>query len=70
MAKFLGKFAAKVVVNYVKGERAATEVVQSVVSHRAGGAIAVRADLSMLQGDQHILGETLKAFRRMDILAL
>lgn len=61
---FLGKLGANVVVDYVKGERTATEVVQSIVSDRAGGAIAVRADLSTFQGDQIFL----KAFGGTDIL--
>jgi 3-oxoacyl-[acyl-carrier protein] reductase len=70
IAKCLGEHGANVVVNYVNDAAAADEVVQAIRSQGKGGAIAVRADTSTLQGGQLLLDEAVKTFGRVDILVL
>ncbi|KDR83214.1 hypothetical protein GALMADRAFT_134701 [Galerina marginata CBS 339.88] len=70
IAKCLGENGASVVVNYVNDANAAEEVVQAIRSQGKGGAIAVKADTSNLEGGQHLIDETMKTFGRIDILVL
>lgn len=70
VAKCLGEHGANVVVNYVNNAKAAEEVVQSIRSQGKGGAIAVKADASTMEGGQMLLQEAIKTFGRVDILVL
>ncbi|KAF9474284.1 NAD(P)-binding protein [Pholiota conissans] len=70
IARSLGEQGANVVVNYVNDNKAADEVVQAIRSTGKGGAIAVRADTSTLQGGQLLLDEAVKTFGHIDILVL
>lgn len=70
IAKNLGEQGANVVVNYVNDSAAADEVVQAIRSQGKGGAIAIRADTSTLQGGQSLLDEAVKTFGKVDILVL
>ncbi|KAH9480848.1 Short chain dehydrogenase AgnL6 [Psilocybe cubensis] len=70
IAKCLGDHGANVVVNYVKDAAAADEVVQAIRSQGKGGAIAVKADTSTLEGGQFLLDEAVKTFGKVDILVL
>ena len=70
MAKCLGEHGANVVVNYINDAKAADDVVQSIRSQGKGGAIAVKADASTVEGGQLLLQEALKTFGKVDILVL
>ncbi|KAF8182336.1 hypothetical protein BJ912DRAFT_1061807 [Pholiota molesta] len=70
IARSLGEQGANVVVNYVQDSAAADEVVQAIRSQGKGGAIAIRADTSTLQGGQTLLAEAVKTFGKVDILVL
>lgn len=70
MAKCLGEHGANVVVNYIKNAKAADDVVQSIRSQGKGGAIAVKADASTIEGGQLLLGEAVRTFGKVDILVL
>ncbi len=58
---------AKVVVNFVSGEREADEVAMGI-RHKGGEAIAVGADVSSAADVKKLVRETLDEFRRVDIL--
>jgi 3-oxoacyl-[acyl-carrier protein] reductase len=63
----LGEAGAKVVVNYNASEAQANEVVQAIAS--AGGeAIAVKADVSVVEQVDAMIAEATKAWGRVDIL--
>ena len=66
----LGEHGANVVVNYVNDTNAAEEVVRVIRSQGKGGAIAVKADASTIEGGKLILDEAMKTFGRVDILVL
>lgn len=66
----MGEQGANVVVNYVNDVAAAEEVVQAIRSQGKGGAIAVRADSSTLEGGKLLLDEAVKTFGKIDILVL
>src|SRR5260370_37178625 len=70
IAKCLGEHGANVVVNYVNDTNAAEEVVRVIRSQGKGGAIAVKADASTVEGGKIILDEAMKTFGRVDILVL
>ena len=70
IAKCLGEHGANVVVNYVTDSNAAEDIVKIIRSHGKGGAIAVRADATTVEGGRLLLEETLKTFGRVDILVL
>ena len=57
-------------MNYVDDTKAAEEVVKVIRSHGKGGAIAVKADASTIEGGKLILDEAKKTFGRVDILIL
>lgn len=66
----MGEQGANVVVNFVNDAAAADEVVQAIRSHGKGGAIAIRADTSTLEGGKLLLDEAVKTFGKIDILVL
>ncbi|KAF8157827.1 hypothetical protein B0H34DRAFT_430794 [Crassisporium funariophilum] len=70
IAKCLAEEGANVVVNYVNDAKAADEVVQSIKSQGKGGAIAVKANASTLEGGKFLIDEAVKAFGKIDILVL
>ena len=70
IARCLGEHGANVVVNYVNDTKAANEVVQAIRSQGKGGAIAVKADASTVEGGQLLLDEAMKTFGKIDILVL
>ena len=70
VAKCLGEHGANIVVNYINDEKAAVDVVQSIRSQGKGGAIAVKADASTVEGGQLLLQEAVKTFGKVDILVL
>jgi 3-oxoacyl-[acyl-carrier protein] reductase len=70
VAKCLGEHGANVVVNYINDAKAADDVVHSIRSQGKGGAIAVKADASTVEGGQLLLQEALKTFGKIDILVL
>lgn len=70
VAKCLGEHGANVVVNYIKDAKSAENVVQSIRSQGKGGAIAVKADASTVEGGRLLIREAVKTFGRIDILVL
>jgi 3-oxoacyl-[acyl-carrier protein] reductase len=70
IVKRLAHEGANVVVNYVSSARTANEVVDSINAERAGAAIAIKADVSTVAGNQCLLGETVEAFGKVDIIVL
>jgi len=58
---------AKVVVNYIKDEKAANEVV-AAAKKSGGDAIAVRANIGEVDDVKRMVEETVKAFGTVDIL--
>jgi 3-oxoacyl-[acyl-carrier protein] reductase len=70
VAKCLGEHGANVVVNYINNGKAADEVVRSIRSQGKGGAIAVKADASTMEGGRLLLQEAIKTFGKVDILVL
>ena len=63
----LASCGAHVVVNYVKGEDAATATVNMAQAHGVK-AIAIQADVSQLDEAERLLQETLEHFGRIDFL--
>jgi 3-oxoacyl-[acyl-carrier protein] reductase len=63
----LAELGASVVVNYSRDEQAAAKIVREV---EASGvkALAVRADVSLLEEAERLVRATLEAFGRLDIL--
>ena len=71
VARHMGEQGANVVVNYVNDAAAAAdEVVQAIRTHGKGGAIAVRADTSTLEGGKLLLDEAVKTFGKIVIVML
>ena len=60
----LASYGAKVVVNYVSDERAATET----VAEAQGEVVAIRADVSKLDEGERLVKETIERFGRIDFL--
>lgn len=69
IAKALGEQGANVVVNYLRSEQEASKVVQAVRA-QGRGSVAVRADLSTVDGARHLVDESMRAFGKIDILVL
>jgi 3-oxoacyl-[acyl-carrier protein] reductase len=67
IAERLAADGAAVVVNYVRGEQTAHEVVNAI-RDRGGQAVAVRADVSRPADVQRLFGETRDAFGPPDIV--
>ena len=63
----LGQAGADVVVNYVRGEEQANEVVQTILKS-GSRALAIPADVSQEPQVQAMFAEMLKEFRTIDIL--
>lgn len=63
----LARVGARVVINYLSDERAALETV-SVVEGEGGTALAVRADISRVEGAEEVARRTSEAFGRIDVL--
>ncbi|KAJ3926737.1 MAG: hypothetical protein NXY57DRAFT_905126 [Lentinula lateritia] len=71
IARALAAQGASVVINYAKDSRSAEEVAQQInLSLNSTSAIAVKADSSTISGGHYLLQETLRVFRRLDILVL
>src|SRR5262249_32659473 len=67
VAKHLAAEGAAVVVNYASSKEAADRVVADIV--RSGGkAVAVQADVAKKRDIDRLVGETKKAFGRLDVL--
>lgn len=62
----LSSFGAKVVVNYLRDEQAASATVAKAREH--GEAIAIQADISQLSEADRLVNETLERFARIDFL--
>ncbi|PFH48602.1 hypothetical protein AMATHDRAFT_5632 [Amanita thiersii Skay4041] len=69
IAKALGEQGANVVVNYLNSPDAADKVVQSIRA-QGRGSVAIRADVSTIEGAQELVNETIRAFGKLDILVL
>ena len=63
----LSSFGAKVVVNFVRDEQAATETV-ALARERGAEAVAIQADVSQLTEAARLVNETLEHFGRIDFL--
>ena len=63
----LSSFGAKVVVNFVRDEQAATQTVALARARRAE-AVAIQADVSQLTEASRLVDETLEHFGRIDFL--
>jgi 3-oxoacyl-[acyl-carrier protein] reductase len=63
----LASFQAKVVVNYLRDEDAATATV-ALARERGAEAVAIRADVSQLAAAERLVNETLERFGRIDFL--
>jgi len=63
----LASLGAKVVVNYVRDEAAATATV-ALARERGADAIAIQADVGQLTDAARLVNETLKRFGRIDFL--
>ena len=57
------------VVNYLHSEEEASKVVQAVRA-QGRGAVAIRSDVSSLDGVRHLVNEAMRAFGKIDILVL
>jgi 3-oxoacyl-[acyl-carrier protein] reductase len=67
VAERLAQLGAHVVVNYVRDEVAANQVV-SLVRENGVDAIAVKADISTLSGAHDLVAQTIAHFQRLDFL--
>jgi 3-oxoacyl-[acyl-carrier protein] reductase len=67
VVSLLASFGAKVVVNYVRDEQAATATVALAREHGAE-AIAIQADVAQLTDSTRLVNETLERFGRIDFL--
>jgi 3-oxoacyl-[acyl-carrier protein] reductase len=63
----LSSFGAKVVVNYVHDEQAATETV-TTARERGAEAVAMQADVAQLPEAERLVRETIERFARIDFL--
>jgi 3-oxoacyl-[acyl-carrier protein] reductase len=67
IAEALGRDKWNVVVNYVRDEASANEVVRAIVD--AGGqAVAIRADISLKADRQHLFDRAIQSFSAIDML--
>jgi 3-oxoacyl-[acyl-carrier protein] reductase len=67
IAKALSAEGAAVAVNYVSSKSDADKVVEAITA-KGGKAIAVRADVSKAEDAKALIGDTLEAFGRLDVL--
>lgn len=67
IAKHLAAAGASVVVNYSTSKEGADRVVSEIVK-KGGKAIAVQADVSHLEDIKKLIAETIKAYKKIDIL--
>jgi len=67
VAGLLASFGAKVVVNYLQDEQAATATIAEVREHGTE-AVAIQADVSQLTDAERLVNETLERFGRIDFL--
>src|SRR5215203_4696860 len=67
IAQHLAAEGAAVVVNYASSKAGAERVVAEITK-KGGKAVAVQADVSKPADVQRLLGETKKAFGRLDVL--
>lgn len=70
IAKRLASDGANVVVNYSGDVAGAESVVSEINGARAGAAVAIRADVSSVAGNEQLVADTLKAFGKIDIVVL
>jgi len=69
IAKALGEQGANVIVNYRYSEDEASKVVQAIRA-QGRGSVAIRADVSTLEGVRYLVNESMRAFGKIDILML
>ena len=67
VAGLLASFGAKVVVNYLRDEQAATVTIAESREHGTE-AVAIQADVSQLTDAERLVNETLERFGRIDFL--
>jgi 3-oxoacyl-[acyl-carrier protein] reductase len=67
VVNLLGSFGAKVVVNYVRDEQAATATV-NLARERGFEAMAIQADVAQLPEAARLVEETVERFGRIDFL--
>jgi len=67
VAERLAQLGAHVVINYVRDEAAANDVV-SLARSKGVEAISVKADVSTLDGAHDLVAQTLGHFKRLDLL--
>ena len=70
IARRLADEGANVIINYLTNLQAADEVVSDINSKGKGKAVSVRADVTSNIGVNFLLGETVRAFGKFDILIL
>jgi len=70
IAKDLGEQGATVIVNYANDAKAAEEVVAFIKLSGKGDAVAVKADVSTIDGGKHLLEETIRVYGKLDVLVL
>lgn len=63
----LSRAGARLVINYIKEQEAASQLVDSI-KRRGGEAFAVRADVSSMSDAAALIDSTINAFNRLDIL--
>ncbi|KAF8521628.1 short chain type dehydrogenase [Hysterangium stoloniferum] len=68
IASRLAQDGASVVVNYVNSTKDADEVVNAIIKEGKGDAMAVKADIGTSAGRQHLIDETIKAWKKIDVL--
>ncbi|THU89909.1 NAD(P)-binding protein [Dendrothele bispora CBS 962.96] len=66
----LAEEGANVVINYVNSSSAAEKIVSTIKSQGKGDAIAIKADLSAVEGGKQLLDESMKVFGKIDALIL
>lgn len=68
IAKRLARDGATVVINYNGSEAAARGVVGEINAEGKGKAIAIKADMSVVQDAERLVEETVKLYGRLDII--
>jgi acetoacetyl-CoA reductase len=68
IAEELGAGGAKVVVNYSRSKGPAEEVVESLKSNGAQGAVAIQADVADAEQAARLIEDTVNEFGRIDVL--
>lgn len=70
IAKRFAADGASVVVNYKGSKKLAEDIVQSINDGGIGKAVAVQANLAVVEEGRRLVEETVKAFGGVDILVL